>query len=72
MNATLNTWINNLYRHGAIDTDVRDDLQWRLNVQCQDFASIIADMDKFIRYMTPAYQKKWATLIATNFPRVTL
>ncbi len=62
MNKHLNQWINNLYRHGAIDTDVRDDLKWRLNVQCEDFAPIIATMDRYIQYMTPAYQAKWTAL----------
>lgn len=70
MNTTLNQWINNLYRHGAIDVGGRDELKERLNIRCEDFETVVADMDKYIRYMTPSYQKKWAALIAENFPRV--
>lgn len=62
MNKQLNQWINNLYRHGAIDAAIRDDLTYRLNVQREDFAPIIAAMDYYIPYMTPTYQAKWAAL----------
>lgn len=67
MNTILNTWINNLYRHGAIDVSGRDEFKERLNVRCEDFETIVTDMNRYIRYMTPAYQKKWAALIAANF-----
>lgn len=62
MNKLLNQWINNLYRRGAIDVDQRDDLKDRLNVQCEDIDTIIADMDRYIKYMPASYQKKWTAL----------
>jgi hypothetical protein len=69
MNAILNQWINNLYRHGAIDVDGRDEFKNRLNVRLEDFEPIVIDMGKYMQYMTTAYQTKWRAFIGVNFPR---
>ena len=70
MNAQLNQWINNLYRHGAIELHQRDDFKYRLNVQCEDFETIVADMGTYIKYMSASYQAKWTAFVAANFPRI--
>lgn len=70
MNKTLNTWINTMWRVGAIAVDERDDLKFRLNVECEDFETIVADMDTHVHNMSAAYRAKWAALIAANFPRI--
>lgn len=62
MNTILNQWIRNLYRHGAIDGNQRDDLTYRLNEQREDFATIVAALSPYVRYMPARYQAKWATL----------
>ena len=60
MNTQLNQWISNLYRHGAIGVDERDAFKERLNVVCEDFNTITADLDKYIKYMPERWQQKWA------------
>ena len=70
MNKTLNTWLNTMWRAGAIDVGQRDDLKYRLNIACEDYEAIAADMGKYARYMSAAYQSKWTALVAANFPRV--
>ena len=69
MNTILAQWINNLYRYGAIGVDQRDEFKHRLNGICEDFATVAADMDRYIRYMPARYQEKWTSLVTKEFPR---
>ena len=71
MNTILTQWINNLWRHGAIELDQRDEFKYRLNVQREDFDIIVRDLNHYIQYMSAGYQKKWTALLAKDFPAIT-